>query len=99
MQISSNFNRFYHSVLADFWRKATAARLNIQNSDDFKEGIKSVNPDYPTENDKPISTTKLSNQQLCQHIEFIVMFAGHYGFELQFVADEWERVKQMARRR
>ena len=97
MQISINLNRYYHSLLQDFWEQATAKRLNINNFDKFKDGLKELNAEYPKEGGIPISTTKLSNKDLCRHIEFIKDYASYFGFELRIVAAEWERIKQMAR--
>ena len=98
MQISTNLNRYYHSLLADFWRQATARRLNINGFEKFKDGVKELNSEYPRADDgKTISTTKISPKDLCRHIEFIKDFASYYGFELAIVEAEWERIKQMAR--
>ena len=98
MQISTNLNRYYHSLLTDFWKQATARRLNINSFEKFKDGVKDLNNDYPrAEDGKTISTTKISPKDLCRHIEFIKDFASYYGFELAIVEAEWERIKQMAR--
>ena len=97
MQISTNLNRYYHSLLADFWRQATARRLNINGFEKFKDGVKELNSEYPRADGKTISTTKISAKDLCRHIEFIKDFASYYGFELAIVEEEWERIKQMAR--
>jgi len=92
MQISNNFNRLYHSVLGDFWKQATAARLNINNFEKFKDGLKELNNDYPREDGKPISTTKITAKDLCRHLEFVIDFAAYYGFKLRFIEDEWQRL-------
>ena len=92
MKVYSGFNRLYHSVLADFWKQATAARLNIQSFADFKENFKSLNSEYPTKDGKPVSTKDLDNKQMLNHLTFIIDFASYYGFELKFVKDEWERL-------
>ena len=97
MQISTNLNRYYHSLLADFWKQATARRLNINGFEKFKDGVKELNSEYPRAGGKTISTTKISPKDLCRHIEFIKDFASYYGFELAIVEAEWERIKQMAR--
>ena len=97
MQISTNLNRYYHSLLADFWRQATARRLNINGFEKFKDGVKELNSEYPRVDGKTISTTKISPKDLCRHIEFNKDFASYYGFELAIVEAEWERIKQMAR--
>ena len=97
MQISTNLNKYYHSLLTDFWKQATARRLNINSFEKFKDGVKDLNNEYPRAGSKTISTTKISPKDLCRHIEFIKDFASYYGFELAIVEAEWERIKQMAR--
>ena len=98
MQISSNLNRYYHSLLADFWRQATARRLNINDFEKFKDGVKDLNSEYPRADDgKTISTTRISSKDLCRHIEFIKDFAAYYGFELAIVEAEWQRLIKQTR--
>ena len=98
MQISTNLNRYYHSLLADFWRQATARRLNINGFEKFKDGVKDLNSEYPRADDgKTISTTKISPKDLCRHIEFIKDFAAYYGFELAIVEAEWQRLIKQTR--
>ena len=97
MQISSNLNRYYHSLLADFWRQATARRLNINSFEKFKDGVKDLNSEYPRADGKTISTTKISPKDLCRHIEFIKDFAAYYGFELAIVEAEWQRLIKQTR--
>ena len=98
MQISINLNRYYHSLLADFWRQATARRLNINGFEKFKDGVKELNSEYPRADDgKTISTTKISPKDLCRHIEFIKDFAAYYGFELAIVEAEWQRLIKQTR--
>ena len=97
MQISTNLNKYYHSLLADFWRQATSNRLNINSFEKFKDGVKELNSEYPRENGKTVSTTKISQKDLCSHIEFIKDFASYYGFQLAIVEDEWQRLIKQAR--
>ena len=98
MEISNNLNRYYHSLLADFWRQATARRLNINGFEKFKDGVKELNSEYPRADDgKTISTTKISPKDLCRHIEFIKDFAAYYGFELAIVEAEWQRLIKQTR--
>ena len=92
MNISRNLNRLYHSILGDFWKQATAARLNINDFEQFKDGLKELNGDYPREGGKTISTTKITVKDLCSHLEFVIDFAAYYGFKLKFIEDEWQRL-------
>lgn len=95
--ISSPFNRFYHSILGDVHKKALALHLTVENMEFLKQGLKKLNKDYPIERNKPISTTKLTNKQLVQHIEFIVSYLGQYGITPHFVEEEWQRLIRSAR--
>ena len=65
--------------------------------DSVKQLLKKLNLDYPRDEDgEPISTIKLDNLQLSQHIEAVIKMCADGGYELPFVADEWERVKEQA---
>lgn len=97
MQISANLNKYYHSLLTDFWKQATARRLNINSFEKFKDGVKDLNSEYPRAGGKTISTTKISPKDLCRHIEFIKDFASYYGFELEIVEAEWQRLIKQTR--
>ena len=96
VRISSNFNRFFHSILKDFHSQARANDLTITCYDEFKQNLKSVNEDYPLKDGLFISTRDIENKDLIQHIEFIIKFAGEFGISLQFVEDEWDRILKEA---
>ncbi len=97
MQLSSQFNRLYHSIIGDFHTKARAQHMTVLRFETFKDELKKINPDYPRQDDKPISTTKCDNKQICQHIEFITAFAGEFGFTLAYSDREWDRLLQQIR--
>lgn len=89
---SSPHNRFYHSCLRDLHSKALKAHLTVENMDFLKQGLKQLDPDFP-----PISTSQATDKQLAKHIEFIVMYLGQFGLTPDFVEEEWERIKKLAR--
>ncbi len=64
---------------------------------ELKDGVKELNAEYPREGGKTISTRKITNKDLCRHIEFIKDFASYYGFELAIVEAEWQRLIKQAR--
>lgn len=63
----------------------------------FKDAIKRANKNYPLDLKGELqSTTKLTNKELVDHIEFITKWAGEYGITPQIVNDEWDRLLQKA---
>lgn len=62
--------------------------------DALKQLLKAVNLDYPRDNKgKPVSTTKITTKQLMQHIESVIKMVAESGYELDFVREEYERIK------
>ena len=90
---SSPHNRFYHSVLRDCHQKALAQHLTVEDMNFLKQGLKQLDNDYPN----GISTSKITDKQLVNHIEFIVKYLGQFGITPSFVEEEWERLKKLAR--
>ena len=88
---SEPHSRFYHSVLRDFYNQLLEQRL-AYDFNQLKQGLKKLDPNYPD-----ISTASITDKQLVHHIEFIVRHFAQYGIEAQFVAEEWERLKKLAR--
>jgi hypothetical protein len=100
MQISSNFNRFYHSLLREFYRQADkiiiegvgVLYLKGLTYNNFKQALKLLNFDYPRKNNIPLSTRDITNKELVEHVEFIVKLAYQNGYKLSVVEQEWELI-------
>jgi hypothetical protein len=98
MKISRNFNRFYHSVIKEFYDKAPlklktdlgVLYMKQITYNGFKQILKYINLDYPRdEKSYPLSTRDIGNEKLLQHIEFLIKLAGENGIEFIFVEQEW----------
>lgn len=99
MKITPEFNRLYHGAfLNDLHTQMCAARKMIISFEKFKEVLKYVNKDYPrySETNDPVSTRDIRSKDLCSHIEFIIKWAGEYGFTPQIVEDDWNRLMELA---
>ena len=59
----------------------------------LKTIFKSMNLDYPVDQDKKTSTTKVDNKQLCRHIVFITKILNENGITFNHDDEEWERIK------
>lgn len=68
----------------------------FEHDTSLKTIFKSMNTDYIIEGDKKMSTTDISNKQLCRHIDFITKIFNENGFEFQHDIDKWERLKEQA---
>jgi len=106
MQISRNFNRFYHSLIREFYFKSPK-RLKVEGIgvlytraftiNGFKQILKMINLDYPRdENGDTLSTRDVSSKALTEHIEFIFKLAGENGIELDVIKQEWELILRRA---
>ena len=101
MKISSNFNRFYHSLLREFYRQADkiiiegvgVLYLRGLTLDNFKQTLKLLNFNYPRKNNAPpLSTRDITNKELVEHIEHIIKIAYQNGYKLSVVEQEWELI-------
>ena len=100
MKISRNFNRFYHSLLREFYQQAVKVRiegvgvlyLKGLTYNNFKQTLKLLNFNYPRKNNTPLSTRDISNKELVEHIEFIIKLAYQNNYKLQVVEREWEQI-------
>lgn len=105
MAISSHLNRFYHGVVLAQLKKADELviddlsfkfRPRPLGMDSFKQLLKALDLNYPIENDVKKSTAKCEPKEICAHIEWCEKVASDSGYELQYIADEWERLKAQA---
>ena len=100
MKISGNFNRFYHSLLGEFYRQADRVRiegvgvlyLRGLTLDNFKQTLKLLNLEYPRENFTTLSTKDITNKDLVEHVEFIIKLAYQNNYKLKVVEQEWEQI-------
>ena len=100
MKVSSNFNRFYHSLLGEFYKQADEVKVEGigilytkgLTLDNFKQTLKLLNLEYPRENYTTLSTKDISNKDLVEHIEFIIKLAYQNYYRLKVVEQEWEQV-------
>lgn len=56
--------------------------------------LKLINPDYPRDDTHitPLSTKLIDTDIMTSHIKWIERWAGLNGLELQYIADEWEKL-------
>ena len=94
---TDRLNRYYHAHLQSIHEQAVSAKFNVQDFDTFKQAMKGIDPLYPKENDIPISTANLTNKELCDHIEFVLMTAGTVGITSKITDAEWNRLLQQVR--
>ena len=107
MQISRQFNRFYHAQLREFFLKAP----NVLYVEDlgayikvwgltfysFKQLLKTINPNYPRdEKGNVVSTRDISSKELVEHIEFIFKLASQNGIEMSVIEQEWKMLLRRA---
>jgi len=105
MKISGNFNRFYHSLLREFYQQAVKVRiegvgvlyLRGLTLDNFKQTLKLLNFNYPRKNNTPLSTRDITNKELVGHIEYIIKIAYQNGYKLSIVEREWENLLKEVR--
>jgi len=64
--------------------------------DELKQIFKVMNINYAVDDDKKISTSKIENKALCDHIEWITKILNENGIEFCHDIEEWERLKQNA---
>ena len=107
MQISSNFQKFYFGVIVAQLKQAPELyvedlkfrfRPRQIRLGSFYQLLKALDLDYPNDGDIKKSTTKINNEELLAHIEWCFKLASDSHYPMPVVEDEWERVKQMARR-
>ena len=60
--------------------------------------LKLINPHYPRDETQitPLSTTLIDTETMTAHIQWVEQWAGLNGVELQYIADEWDRVLEKA---
>ena len=100
MKISSNFNRFYHSLLKEFYQQAVKVRiegvgvlyLKGLTYNNFKQTLKLLNFNYPRKNNTPLSTRDINNKELVEHVEYIIKIAYQNGYKLSVVEQEWDLI-------
>lgn len=99
MQITAEFNRLYHGAfLKDLYDQMVSKRRIIISFLFFKEALKYANPNYPRyENTNDLVSTKdINSKDLVDHLEWIRLYAGEYGFTLTIDDQEWSRMMELA---
>lgn len=101
MNISINFNRFIFGVVLRDLRKSDVVlkfehpRFKFRpagiTKESFRELLKHLDFNYPRD-DKgvPISYTKLTTEQMSNHIRWIELTASNSGVTLDYIEDEWK---------
>ncbi len=69
---------------------------DYSDMDELKQTLKYMNIDYPTDGDKKMSSRKIDNKQLCNHIDWITKILNENGIEFQHDIEAYERAKIMA---
>lgn len=69
---------------------------DYESLDELKQLLKLLNLDYAVKEDESgkISTKDISVKALLEHTEWVIQVGIWNGIELNFVTDEWERLKQ-----
>lgn len=97
MRVSSNFQRFIFSFIADLHEQMIQAKRVLMSIEKFRDTLKYLDHDYPKhKSGNAYSYTYLSNKQFLAHIEFLVKWSGEYGITPKFVQREWDRLLQEA---
>ena len=70
--------------------------FDMRNVDDESvyQFLKLINPKYPRDETgiTPMSTKKIETSDMTSHIHWIERWAGLNGLELQYIAEEWEKI-------
>ena len=66
---------------------------DYEDMDDLKQIFKLMNLNYEIDGDKKLSTTKIENKKLCDHIEWITKILNENGLEFDHDIEKWERLK------
>ena len=66
--------------------------LHFSDMDELKQLLKNMNLDYEVDIDSKVSTSKISDKALMQHIEWCILLAGENGISFGFIEDEWTRL-------
>ncbi|RLE46593.1 hypothetical protein DRJ25_03945 [Candidatus Woesearchaeota archaeon] len=61
--------------------------------DELKQIFKLMNIDLPVDGEDKLSTTKVDNKQLAEHIEFITRILNENGVTFNHDDEEWKRLK------
>ncbi len=69
---------------------------DYHDMEDLKQLFKLLNLDYEVdeEMDQKVSTKDIDSKALLEHIEWVIQVGIWNGIELEFVAREWERLKE-----
>ena len=100
MQISSNFNRFYHALLGEIYKQLKnplrfegVGVMYIQSLEQLKTVCKLLNLDYPRDaSGYPTSTRDITDKKLVEHIEYLIKLAYQNGYEISAVEAEWKEI-------
>ena len=76
-----------------FWRGE-----DYDDMDDLKQIFKLMNIDYNVDGDEKKSTVDVDNTELIRHIDWIRKILNENGIEFDEDIEEWERMKEEARR-
>jgi len=107
MKLSSPYNRFLHGVI---YKDVKAIKRPLYVFDgqfvfrpsglsveSLKQLLKHLDLDYPREDEKVLSITKLSTKQMGNHIEFMINLLADNGLTFKHIDEEWERIMESVR--
>jgi hypothetical protein len=106
MQISQNFNKFYHGVIVKQLKQAPelyAEDLHFRfrprqvRIKSFYQLLKALDLQFPNDGERKKSLTKVDNKELLAHIEWCFKLATDSHYPLPYIEEEWQRLIESAR--
>ena len=105
MQLSSAYNRFIHGVV---YKELHSIQKPIKVFDgkfifrpsgltynSVKQLLKHLDLNYPREGNKVKSITKLTTQEMSEHLEFITLLLGENGITQKHIEEEFKRLMEV----
>ena len=107
MKLSFQYNRFLHGVI---YKEVKAIKKPLYVFDgqfvfrpsglsveSLKQLLKHLDLDYPREDEKVLSITKLSTKQMGNHIEFMINLLAENKLTFPHIDLEWSRLMENIR--
>ena len=71
--------------------------VDFFDKEELRTIFKFMDLNYPVDGEGKVSNRNISVRELLDHIEWIIKTLGMNGLELEFVAEEWQRILDEAR--